>query len=321
MHGTEQNRRHSNDVRVAAQVAPDTLLVLHLASYPGGNREEMHLLLLRCGYDRVWIHAHHRTLCCSARRAAGNSRSRTCSIIVPVFNESRTFPELMRTLLAKRLDHLGLEREIIVVESNSTDGTREQVASFAATPGVTILWEDQPRGKGHAVRAGMRRASGDIVLIQDADLEYDLDDYDALLEPLLHERAAFVLGSRHSGRVRMRRLPEQRVLGTLLDAAHVLFTAFINVLYGQRLRDPFTMFKVFRRDCLYGLQFECNRFDFDHELLIKLLLKGYQPLEVPVRYCSRSFKQGKKIRLFRDPPTWIAADVRYRLRRLRPRFE
>jgi len=81
------------------------------------------------------------------------------------------------------------------------------------------------------------------------------------------------------------------------------------------------MFKVFRRDCLYGLQFECNRFDFDHELLIKLVLKGYRPLEIPVNYCSRSFKQGKKIRLFRDPPTWIAADVKFRLQRLRPRFE
>ena len=76
-----------------------------------------------------------------------------------------------------------------------------------------------------------------------------------------------------------------------------------------------------RRECLYGLEFECDRFDFDHELLIKLLLKGYLPLEVPVSYCSRSFKQGKKIRLFRDPPTWLRADLRYRLRRLAPRLE
>jgi hypothetical protein len=141
-----------------------------------------------------------------------------------------------------------------------------------------------------------------------------------LLEPLLQERAAFVLGSRHSGTVRMRKFTDQRLLGAVLDTAHVFFTGVINVLYGQNLKDPFTMFKVFRRDCLYGLQFECNRFDFDHELVIKLLLKGYRPLEIPVNYCSRSFKQGKKIRFFRDPPTWIAADVKYRLRPLRPRF-
>ena len=240
---------------------------------------------------------------------------------MPVFNEKRTFAELMGRLLQKRLDHLGLEREIIVIEGNSTDGTRELVAGFAATPGVKILWEDRPRGKGHAVRAGLRVATGDIVLIQDADLEYDLNDYDALLEPLLQDRAAFVLGSRHSGRVRMRRFTDQRLLGEVLNAAHVLFTTLINVLYGQKMQDPFTMFKVFRRDCLYGLRFECNRFDFDHELVIKLVLKGYRPLEVPVNYCSRSFKQGKKIRFFRDPPSWIIADLKYRLRPLRPRFD
>jgi glycosyltransferase involved in cell wall biosynthesis len=243
-----------------------------------------------------------------------------CSIIVPVFNERETFPGLMQALLEKRLDHMGLEREIIVVESNSTDGTRELVANFAATPGVKILWQDRPRGKGHAVREGLRVATGDFVLIQDADLEYDVNDYDALLEPLLQDRAAFVLGSRHTGQVRMRKFTDQRLLGAACDAAHLLFTALINVLYGQNMKDPFTMFKVFRRDCLYGLQFECDRFDFDHELVIKLVLKGYRPLEIPVNYCSRSFKQGKKIRLFRDPPTWIAADLRYRLRRLRPRF-
>ncbi len=285
-----------------------------------GDREAAHLLLLRSGYDRVWAHSHRKALCISAQRALART-VRTCSIIVPVFNEQRTFPELMRRLLHKRLDHLGLEREIILIEGNSTDGTRELVAGFAATPGVKILWEDRPLGKGHAVRAGLRVATGDIVLIQDADLEYDLNDYDALLEPLLQDRAAFVLGSRHSGRVRMRRFTDQRLLGEVLNAAHVLFTTLINVLYGQRMRDPFTMFKVLRRDCLYGLRFECNRFDFDHELVIKLVLKGYRPLEIPVNYCSRSFKQGKKIRFFRDPPTWIVADVKYRLQPLRPRFD
>jgi hypothetical protein len=285
------------------------------------EREPLHLSLLRSGYDQVWVHSHRKELCISAKRASAARTARTCSIIVPVFNERATFPELMRTLLAKRWDHLGLEREIILVESNSTDGTRELVAGFTATAGVKILWQDRPRGKGYAVREGLTVATGDIVLIQDADLEYDLNDYEALLEPLLQDRAAFVLGSRHSGGVRIRRFTDQRLLGAALDAAHVLFTGVLNVLYGQNMKDPFTMFKVFRRDCLYGLQFECNRFDFDHELVIKLLLKGYRPLEIPVSYCSRSFKQGKKIRLFRDPPTWIAADVKYRLQRLRPRFE
>ena len=313
---------------IAPFLPPDVTLVVMLAASrsrravpPGAHeRNTTHLLLLRSGYDRVWIHSHRRTLCVSAKRAAA-AAARTCSIIVPVYNERDTFPELMRTLLAKRLDHLGLEREIILVESNSTDGSRELVAGFDSTPGVKILWQDRPRGKGNAVRAGLTVATGDVVLIQDADLEYDLDDYDALLEPLLAGRAAFVLGSRHGGRLRMRRFQEQKLLGETLNVAHVLLAGFINVLYGQNMKDPFTMFKVFRRECLYGLQFECNRFDFDHELVIKLVLKGYRPLEIPVNYCARSFKQGKKISFLRDPPGLIAADLKYRLQRLRPRFE
>ncbi|HEY2465637.1 MAG TPA: glycosyltransferase family 2 protein [Steroidobacteraceae bacterium] len=315
---------------IAWSLAPGVTLVATLptpsskgAGALGGgpsDRDSAHLLLLRSGYDRVWMHSHRRKICFSAKRAAATPNAMTCSIIVPVYNERNTFPELMRTLLAKSLDHLGLEREIILVESNSTDGTREQVAGFGSTPGVKILWQDRPRGKGHAVRAGLAVATGDIVLIQDADLEYDINDYDVLLEPLLAGRAAFVLGCRHGGRLRMRRFQEQKLLGETLNLAHLLLAGFINVLYGQNMKDPFTMFKVFRRECLYGLQLECNGFDFDHELVIKLVLKGYRPLEIPVNYRARSFKQGKKISFFRDPPGLIAADLKYRLQRLRPRF-
>jgi hypothetical protein len=311
---------------IAPHLVPGTsLIVVTLPArrsrrpYAAGDRDSAHLALLRSGYDRVWMHSHRKRLCISAQRAAARP-IKTCSILVPVFNEKDTFPELMRTLLAKRLDHLGLVREIILIESNSTDGTRELVAGFAGAPGVKIIYQDRPRGKGHAVRAGLGVATGDFVLIQDADLEYDLNDYDALLEPLLADRAAFVLGSRHGGRFRMRRFPHQRLLGDVLNIAHVLLAGFINVLYGQNMKDPFTMFKVFRRDCLYGLEFECDGFDFDHELVIKLVLKGYRPLEIPVNYCARSFSQGKKIRFFRDPPGLIAADLKYRLRRLLPRF-
>jgi Glycosyl transferase family 2 len=313
---------------IAPRLAPGTLLVVFTLlarrsgrAHAAGNRDSAHLSLLRSGYDSVWVHSHRKRLCISAQRGFAAPAIRTCSILVPVFNEKDTFPELMRTLLAKRLDHLGLQREIILIESNSSDGTRELVAGFAATPGVRIIYQDRPRGKGNAVRAGLAVATGDIVLIQDADLEYDLNDYDALLEPLLSDRAAFVLGCRHGGRFRMRRFPQQRLLGEMLNVAHVLLAGLINVLYGQNMKDPFTMFKVFRRDCLYGLEFECNGFDFDHELVIKLVLKGYRPLEIPVNYCARSFSQGKKIRLFRDPPALIAADLKYRLQRLRPRFK
>jgi len=325
--GASADRLEPTLTAISPHLAPGTSLVILAPSglrstraHAPEERNSAHLALLRSGYDRAWIHSHRKRLCISAQRAGARRATRTCSILVPVFNEKDTFPELMRALLAKRLDHLGLEREIILVESNSTDGTRELVAGFAGTPGVKIIWQDRPRGKGHAVRTALGVATGDFILIQDADLEYDLNDYDALLEPLLQGRAAFVLGSRHGGRFRMRQFTEQKLLGEALNIAHLFLAGLINVLYGQQMKDPFTMFKVFRRDCLYGLRFECDRFDFDHELVIKLVLKGYRPLEIPVNYCARSFKQGKKIRFFRDPPGLIAADLKYRLQRLRPRF-
>jgi hypothetical protein len=309
---------------VATRLSPDAPLVLVLREARPervDRREEMHLMLLRRGFDRVWVHHHRRDFLASARLAPRPTMPRTCSIIVPVFNEKETFPELMRALLAKRLEHLGLGTEIILVESNSTDGSRELVAGFAGLSGVRILWQDRPRGKGYAVREGLRVARGDIILIQDADLEYDVNDYDALLEPLLRDRAAFVLGSRYRRGAKMRSLAGQPLLSAALNCGHRFFTLLLNALYGQNMKDPLTMFKVFRRDCLHGLEFQCDRFDFDHELVIKLLLKGYRPLEVPVSYQSRSFKQGKKIRLFRDPLGWVLVDLKYRLRRLRPRVE
>jgi glycosyltransferase involved in cell wall biosynthesis len=205
-----------------------------------------------------------------------------------------------------------VDRQIIVIESNSTDGTREQVMQYQEHPEVTVLFQERARGKGHAVRLGLAHADGDIVTIQDADLEYDVNDYDNLLEPLLNYRAHFVLGARHGGRWKMRQFHQQRLLGTLLNLGHLFFTGLINVLYGQRLRDPFTMYKLFRRDCLYGLALECNRFDFDHELVIKLCRKGYRPLEIPVNYQSRSFHEGKKVNLIRDPLTWLWADLKFR---------
>ena len=241
----------------------------------------------------------------------------TLSIVVPAYNEAATFDVAFSRLLNKRLD--GVDIEIVVVESNSTDGTRALVAQYADHPRVTVVWEDRPRGKGHAVRAGLERVTGDYVMIQDADLEYDLEDYETLLEPLLNGRAAFVLGARHGGSAwKMRQFSGQPLLSAVMNAAHLFFTLLVNVLFGARLRDPFTMYKVFRRDCLHGLRFECDRFDFDFELVVKLLRKGYRPLELPVNYRSRSFADGKKVSFFRDPLTWVRALVKFRLSRMDP---
>jgi glycosyltransferase involved in cell wall biosynthesis len=240
------------------------------------------------------------------------------SVIVPAYNEAATFGTLLERLLRKSVP--GLDIEVLVVESNSSDGTREIAENYKDHPRVKLIFENRPQGKGHAVRTGLKAASGDYLLIQDGDLEYDLEDYDALLEPLIAGRTAFVLGSRHGGRnvLKMRQFAGEHGLSIFFNFGHWFFTTLLNVMYLQRLRDPFTMFKVFRRDCLFGLEFECDGFDFDFELLIKLILKGYQPIELPVNYRSRSFKEGKKVRMFRDPLTWLKALTRLRFAKINP---
>lgn len=244
-------------------------------------------------------------------------RNHRLTVIMPVFNERATFSTVIEQLLAKTI--AGVDVDVVIVESNSTDGTREAVKAFDGHARVTVVYEDRPRGKGHAVRAGLARATADYILIQDADLEYDLDDYEALLEPLMSGRAAFVLGSRHGKdgpTWKVRHFADQVAVSWYMNLGHVLFTALFNVTYGTRLRDPFTMFKVFRRDCLCGLTFEANRFDFDWELVGKLVRAGYRPLEIPVNYRSRSFTEGKKVSLLRDPLTWIRACFKFRFQPL-----
>jgi glycosyltransferase involved in cell wall biosynthesis len=237
------------------------------------------------------------------------------SIVMPVFNESSTFSVLMDQLLD--LELTSVKKEIIIVESNSRDNSRELVLNYKDHPEVKIILQEKPNGKGNAVREGMEHATGDILLIQDADLEYDLNDYITLLEPILTYKNSFILGARHGGKwKKMRHFSDQAQLSAYFNFGHILFTTLLNILYGQSMKDPFTMFKVFRRDCLYNLEFECNRFDFDFELVIKLLRKGYIPVEIPVNYYSRSFKEGKKVNMYRDPITWIMALLKYRFVRI-----
>jgi glycosyltransferase involved in cell wall biosynthesis len=239
----------------------------------------------------------------------------TVSVIVPVYNEIATVRPALEALAAKRI--AGFDLHLIIIESNSTDGSRAEVLAYRDHPGVTVILEERPRGKGHAVRAGLAAASGEIVLIQDADLEYDLADYEKLLAPIASGEHAFVLGSRHTKKGwAIRKFTDQRLHALVLNLAHWTFTLMINASLGVWINDPFTMYKVFRRDCIRGLTFECNRFDFDWELLIKLVRKGYKPVEIPVSYHSRSFKEGKKVSMFRDPLTWMLALVKYRFQPL-----
>ncbi len=266
-----------------------------------------------------FIKRHRVRVTASGILVAGKKQNREAkrllSIVMPVFNEATSVRAGIERVLAKQLPDLDIE--LIIVESHSTDGTGEIVREYEGRSRVKVVWEEHPRGKGHAVRAGFSHLRGDFVLIQDADDEYDIEDYDVLLEPLMSGEAEFVLGARHGGRTwKMRQFNDQRLAGGFLNFGHWLFTALVNVLFGLRLRDPFTMYKVFRTDCLRGLTFECNRFDFDFELLIKLVRRGYRPIEIPVNYRSRSFKQGKKVNVFRDPWTWLRALIKYRLRKI-----
>jgi hypothetical protein len=233
------------------------------------------------------------------------------SVIVPAYNEISTFHAMMDQLLAKTID--GVDIEIILVESNSTDGTREAAKQYGEHSRVRLILEDRPLGKGHAVRAGLSAATGDVVLFQDADLEYDIEDYDALIEPILRYQKNFIIGSRHTRKGwKIRQFSDSVGLSAFFNLGHLVFQTLLNVMYGQKLNDPFSMFKVFRRDCLYGLVLECNRFDFDFEIVIKLIRKGYQPIELPVNYRSRSLSEGKKVTMIRDPLTWIRALIKFR---------
>jgi glycosyltransferase involved in cell wall biosynthesis/SAM-dependent methyltransferase len=253
-----------------------------------------------------------------SERPSPRDRAEVLSVVMPAFNERATVSQVMERLLTKQIP--GVALEIIVVESNSTDGTREEVRRFEQRPGVTVIYEDRPQGKGHAVRTGLARATGDYVLIQDADLEYDMDDYEPLLAPLRAGQASFVLGARHGkhgASWKMRHFTDQVMVGQVMNVGHVFFTLLFNLFYGTRLSDPFTMYKVFRREAIRGLTFEANRFDFDWELVGKLVRAGHRPIEIPVSYSSRSFAEGKKVSFFRDPLTWFWACVKFRFQPLR----
>ena len=233
------------------------------------------------------------------------------SIVLPVYNEARYCAEVIDAVLAKPLK---IDKELIIVESNSTDGTREVIRRYEGRPGVRVLYEDRPRGKGHAVRTGLAAVTGTIVLIQDADFEYDIDDYDALLEPILQHKATFVLGSRSLGLDdwKVRKYDTTPVRGLLLNFAQVVFAKTYDVLYQQQVTDVNTMFKVFRAECLDGLDLESDGFSLDIELACKLARNGNSPMEVPVNYVARGFDEGKKIRFWRDAWPSYAAFFKYR---------
>jgi hypothetical protein len=261
----------------------------------------------------VPVRAGNRVAVFGPSAASPAGRSEKLSIVFPVFNEARYAAQVIDAVLAKPLK---IDRELIIVESNSTDGTRDIVRRYEGRPGVRVVLEDKPRGKGCAVRTGLAHVTGTIVLIQDADFEYDIDDYDALLEPLLQHKAMFVLGSRSLGLDdwKVRKYDTTPIRGLALNFAQVVFAHTYNLLYQQRVTDVNTMFKVFRTECLDGLDLHSNGFELDIELACKLARNGNSPMEIPVNYVARGFAEGKKIRFWRDAIPSYAAFFKYRFR-------
>lgn len=233
------------------------------------------------------------------------------SIIIPVYNEIETAGTLLE---AVAVESKKFDSEVIVVESNSTDGTRQLVQHKCEQLGFKSIFQDGPLGKGAAVRAGISASTGDILIIQDADLEYSPSDYHILLKALEPEHVGAVLGSRHKDSEPLRVMHGEKLKAIYANIGHRVLSFLFNVLYQTNFRDQFTMWKVFKKDVLNSLEFESNRFDFDQELLARLIRTGTTIIEIPITYNSRGYKSGKKIRPILDGALAFKAIVKYRFR-------
>ena len=220
------------------------------------------------------------------------------SIIMPVFNEKSTLAEIL-----KKVQALALEKEIIIVDDFSSDGTRE-IAVQLATRDVKVVLQKKNQGKGAAIREGIKLASGDYIVIQDADLEYNPQEIPKLLENVTSGKAKVVYGSRFKGKHVFRSL--SHYLG------NKMLTLITNILYGTGLTDMETCYKLIPTQFIKNLKLRANRFDFEPEITAKILKSGLKILEVPISYDSRTFAEGKKIS-WKDGFAAIWALAKYRL--------
>lgn len=209
------------------------------------------------------------------------------SIVIPVYNEAALIVEVVSRVRAAPLPG-GWTREVIVIDDGSSDGSREVIASLGPFPDLRAFRTDRNHGKGSAIRRGIAEARGEIILLQDADLEYDPADYPGLLAPILDGTARVVYGSRFGGRIEGMHLANR--------VANLALRWTANLLYGARLTDEATAYKVFRADVLRGMTFRARRFEWCPEVTAKVLRAGLAIHEVPISYRARSVGQGKKIR-------------------------
>ncbi len=204
------------------------------------------------------------------------------SIIIPAYNEAPFLPEVIR-----RVEETPYEKEIIVVDDGSSDGTRDYLESLS-TGRVKAIFHEENMGKGASFRSGLSLVTGDIIIVQDADLEYDPKDYPVLLGPILEGKADVVYGSRFLG-------GPHRVLFFWHSVGNSLITLISNMLTDLNLTDMETGYKVFRREVFKDIRIESNRFGFEPEITAKVAKKGFRIYEVPISYSGRSYQEGKKI--------------------------
>jgi glycosyltransferase involved in cell wall biosynthesis len=228
------------------------------------------------------------------------------SVVMPVFNEARTIREIVGAVLASPL-----EKQLIIIDDSSTDGTRDILKEIANHPDVVVLLHDRNRGKGAALRTGFQAATGDIVLVQDADLEYDPQEYSRLIKPIVDGKADVVYGSRFVGG------ESHRVLYFWHFIGNKMLTLMSNAFTNLNLTDMETCYKAFRREIIQGLALEEERFGFEPEVTGKIAaLRGCRIYEVGISYFGRTYEEGKKIG-WRDAVRAAWCIWKYRPRRVR----
>lgn len=205
------------------------------------------------------------------------------SVVIPVFNERNSLPDLLA-----RVEAVDLSKEIILVDDGSTDGTRELLDRYRDREGYQVILQPKNQGKGAALREGFRHARGEVVVIQDADLEYNPAEYPRLIQPILDDLADVVYGSRFAGSPR-------RVLYFWHSVGNKFLTLVSNMLTDINLTDMETCYKVFRRDIIQKMPLKSQRFGFEPEITVKVAKAGYRIYEVPISYSGRTYAEGKKI--------------------------
>jgi glycosyltransferase involved in cell wall biosynthesis len=220
------------------------------------------------------------------------------SVVMPVFNERATIDEIIARVVA-----VPMRIELIVVDDYSTDGTREHLAELQRVYGFTLLLQERNQGKGAALRRGFSAVSGDIVVIQDADLEYSPEEFPDLIDLIVTGRADVVYGSRFLGR--------HRVFLFTHYMGNRLLTLLTNILYNTMLTDMETCYKAMRREVLDGLDLQSNGFGIEPEITAKIFKRGYRVYEVPITYDGRTYEEGKKIS-WKDGVVALWVLLRYR---------